>query len=129
MKVLGVDPGTLATGWCIVEALPGGRLTAHAHGVVRTRPADPLWDRLAIIHAQILAVALEHRPAALSIEQCFVSKNVQSALKLGHTRGAIMIAASAGKLTIAEYTASQVKATVGGGGRASKEQMLSLIHI
>ena len=129
MKVLGVDPGTLATGWCIVESQPGGRLVAHAHGVVRTRPADPLWDRLAQIHQEILAVALEHRPAALSLEQCFVSKNVQSALKLGHTRGAVMVAAKAAGADVFEYAPSQVKSAVTGSGRAEKHQVAEMVRI
>lgn len=129
MKVLGVDPGTLATGWCIVEALPGGALRAHVHGVVRTRPADPLWDRLAEIHREILKVAMEHRPAALALEQCFVSKNVQSALKLGHTRGVIMVAAKAAGAEVFEYAPSQVKSAVTGNGRAEKHQVAEMVRI
>jgi len=129
MKVLGVDPGTLATGWCIVEALPGGTLYAHAHGVVRTRAADPLWDRLVLIHQAILAVAMAHRPAALALEQCFVSKNVQSALKLGHTRGVIMIAAKAAGADVFEYAPSQIKSAVTGNGRADKHQVAEMVRI
>ena len=129
MKVLGVDPGTLATGWCVVEALPGGALRAHVHGVVRTRPADPLWDRLAEIHREILKVALEHRPAALALEQCFVSKNVQSALKLGHTRGVVMVAAKAAGAEVFEYAPSQVKSAVTGNGRAEKHQVAEMVRI
>lgn len=129
MKVLGVDPGTLATGWCIVEAVPGGRLIAHAHGVVRTKPADPLWDRLATIHSAILAVALEHRPTALSLEQCFVSKNVSSALKLGHTRGVVMVAAKAAGADVFEYAPSQVKSAVTGSGKAEKHQVAEMVRI
>lgn len=129
MKVLGVDPGTLATGWCIVEALPGGALRAHAHGVVRTRPADALWDRLVEIHEAILKVALEHRPDALALEQCFVSKNVQSALKLGHTRGVVMVAAKAAGAEVFEYAPSQVKSAVTGSGRAEKHQVAEMVRI
>jgi crossover junction endodeoxyribonuclease RuvC len=129
MKVLGVDPGTLATGWCIVEAFPGGRLVAHAHGVVRTRAADPLWDRLAQIHRAIDAIAETHGPSALALEQCFVAKNVQSALKLGHTRGVVMIAAKAHGAEVFEYAPSQVKSAVTGNGRAEKHQVAEMVRI
>lgn len=129
MKVLGVDPGTLATGWCIVEAMPGGPLRAHAHGVIRTRAADPLWDRLALIHAELLAVAQAHRPNALALEQCFVGKNIQSALKLGHTRGAVMVAAKTVGADIFEYAPSQVKSAVTGSGRAEKHQVAEMVRI
>ncbi len=129
MKVLGVDPGTLATGWSIVEALPGGRLVAHAHGVVRTRPADPLWDRLAHVDRALGQVIAEHRPAALALEQCFVSKNAMSALKLGHTRGVVMVAARNAGADVFEYTPGQVKSAVTGNGRAEKHQVAEMVRI
>lgn len=129
MKVLGVDPGTLATGWCIVEALAGGRLVAHAHGIVRTRPADPLWDRLDLIHRALVDVIAVHRPTVLALEQCFVSKNVQSALKLGHTRGVVMIAARSAGADVFEYAPSQVKNAVTGSGRADKHQVAEMVRI
>jgi crossover junction endodeoxyribonuclease RuvC len=128
MRILGVDPGTLATGWGVID-VAGRALTHVEHGVIRTRADQPLWARLETIHAALAEVIARLAPGALALEQCFVSKNVQSALKLGHTRGAIMIAATAGRLEIAEYTASQVKATVGGGGRASKEQMQEMVRM
>ncbi|MCB9728140.1 MAG: crossover junction endodeoxyribonuclease RuvC [Deltaproteobacteria bacterium] len=128
MRVLGVDPGTLATGWGVIS-VAGRALTHVEHGVIRTQASDPLWVRLQVIHRALVEVIERLRPDALALEQCFVSKNIQSALKLGHTRGAVMIAASAGQVAIAEYTASQVKATVGGGGRASKQQMQEMVRV
>lgn len=126
--VLGVDPGTLATGWGIVRS-DGRTLALVATGVIRTKPADPLWDRLAQIHGVIAQIAAEHRPAALSLEQCFVSKNVQSALKLGHTRGVIMVAARATGAEVFEYAPSQVKSAVTGSGKAEKHQVAEMIRI
>lgn len=128
LTVLGVDPGTLATGWGIVRS-HGRELTLIATGVIRTKPSDPLWDRLALIHDAIAALAEAHRPDALSLEQCFVSKNVQSALKLGHTRGVIMVAARRHGAEVFEYAPSQVKSAVTGSGKAEKHQVAELIRI
>ena len=87
--IMGVDPGTQATGYGVIR-LEGGRIQHLSHGVVRTRPKDPLWIRLHQIHAELTSVVEQARPTALSLERCFVGKNIQSALKLGHARGAVM---------------------------------------
>ncbi|MCB9734431.1 MAG: crossover junction endodeoxyribonuclease RuvC [Deltaproteobacteria bacterium] len=129
MKVLGVDPGTLVTGYGIVEFHAGAPARHVAHGVVRTDPKAPLWERLAQIAAAIGALATEHRPDALSLEQCFVSKNVQSALKLGHTRGAIMVTATTLGASIHEYTPGQIKSAVTGNGRAEKHQVAEMVRV
>lgn len=129
MIVLGVDPGTLATGWGVVVAEPRRPVVHVAHGVIRTRADQPLWDRLCIIDAALTAVLAEHRPDTLSLEQCFVSKNVQSALKLGHTRGVVMVAARRAGADVFEYTPGQIKSAVTGNGRAEKHQVAEMVRI
>lgn len=129
MIVLGVDPGTLATGWGVVVAEPRQPIRHVAHGVVRTRPDDALWDRLAVIDRALCEVIAEHEPAALSLEQCFVSKNVQSALKLGHTRGVVMVAARRAGAAVFEYTPGQIKSAVTGSGRAEKHQVAEMVRV
>ncbi len=128
MKILGVDPGTVATGFGVVERR-GGVLHHVAHGVIRTSSKDPLWTRLGRIHEGIQAVLEQHQPCALSLERCFVSRNVQSALKLGHARGAIMVAAVAQGLEVAEYTPGQIKLAVTGRGRAEKAQVQEMVRV
>ncbi len=129
-RVLGVDPGTLATGWGVVEADVSGRtLKMIDHGVIRTKPDAPLWERLAQIHAAISEVAATHRPSAVSLEQCFVSKNVQSALKLGHTRGAIMVAAVTARAEVHEYAPTLIKSAVTGYGKAEKHQVAEMVRV
>ncbi len=113
MRILGIDPGTIATGWGVVVD-EGGRLRHLGHGVVRTRSKDPLWVRLKIIHDAVESVLEDHRPDALSLEQCYVSRNVQSALKLGHARGAVMVACVGASMDVHEYTASRIKSAVAG---------------
>lgn len=107
----------------------GRTLRVLAHGVIRTKAADPLWDRLHYIHGVLAEVMATHRPDALSLEQCFVSKNVASALKLGHTRGAVMIAARSAQAEVFEYTPTQIKSAVTGNGRAEKHQVAEMIRV
>ncbi len=128
MRILGVDPGTHVTGYGLVEVDDRSGAVRHlTHGVVRTRAADPLWERIGVIHQAIAAVVAEWSPGTLSLERCFVSKNVDSALKLGHTRGAIMVACRG--LDVAEYAPSEIKSAVTGSGRAEKTQVAEMVRV
>jgi len=126
--VLGIDPGTVATGYGVVERV-GGVLRHIDHGVIRTSSKQALWTRLGIIHEGIVAVLDAHPPDALSLERCFVGRNVQSALKLGHARGAVMVAAVSRGVDVAEYTPGQVKQAVTGHGRAEKVQVAEMVRV
>lgn len=128
MRVLGIDPGTVATGYGVVERVDG--VVRHIdHGVIRTSSKHPLWTRLGVIHKDIVAVLDAHSPDVLSLERCFVNRNVQSALKLGHARGAVMVAAVSRGLDVAEYTPGQVKLAVTGHGRAEKAQVQEMVRV
>lgn len=129
MIVLGVDPGTLATGWGVIVAEPRRPLVHVAHGVIRTDAEAPLWDRLYMIDEALSGILAARRPGVLALEQCFVSKNVQSALKLGHTRGVIMVAARRVGAEVAEYTPGQIKSAVTGNGRADKHQVAEMVRV
>ncbi len=124
MRILGVDPGTVATGWGVVE--DGGRNPRCVDsGVIRARGELPV--RLAIIHAGLERVIAEHAPAALSIEKAFVSENVQSAFRLGEARGVVLLVAAQAKMAVFEYAPAEVKMAVVGYGRALKEQVQMMI--
>jgi len=118
LRVLGVDPGTRLTGWGIVD-MSGRRLSRVASGVLRLGAGD-LAGRLALIHQQISAIVAEHQPGAVSLERNFVSRNIQSAFRLGEARGAIMAAVAAGGVALTEYTPATIKKAVVGHGRAGK---------
>ena len=128
MIVLGIDPGTVATGYGVVERRAGA-LRHIAHGVIRTSSKQALATRLGIIHARIVEVLDAHPPDALSLERCFVSRNAQSALKRGHARGAVMVAAVSRGVEVAEYTPGQVKQAVTGRGRAEKAQVQEMVRV
>jgi len=124
MRVLGVDPGTVATGWGIVDQV-GERLRFVAGGVVR--PKGELPQRIAAIQQQLIAVIAAHSPNAMSLEKSFVGENIQTAFRLGEARGAILVAAALADIAIAEYSPAEIKLSVAGGGRATKEQMQRMV--
>src|SRR5260221_1467341 len=117
MRVLGVDPGTVVLGWGIVESR-GHEICRIASGVVRA--AGQRADRLAAIYAELCELCERFAPTAVSLEQTFVGDNVQSAFRLGEARGAVMVAASRARLTVAEYSPAEIKVAVAGRRPASK---------
>ena len=124
VRVLGVDPGTVALGWGIVDAR-GSHLGRVASGVLRCKGARA--DRLALICDTMLELCERYRPMMLSLEQTFVGDNIQSAFRLGEARGAVMVAASRSGVAVAEYSPAQIKLAVAGSGRATKAQMQLMV--
>lgn len=142
MIVLGVDPGTHRTGYAFLEIrgdrasplIPGmpaanaGRIRVLEYGVIRCKSDDPLPLRLEKIHRDITALMGVYRPVHLALESIFFARFPQSAMILGHARGAIMVAAQTLGIPVAEYAPRLVKkATVGTGG-ATKERVAALIQ-
>lgn len=124
MRVLGVDPGTVAMGWGVVEERER-RLTYVSGGVIRSR--GPLAERLARIHAHMQQILSQFAPACISLEKTFVGENVQSAFRLGEARGAILVAAAQAGVAVQEYTPAEIKVAIAGNGRAAKEQMQLMV--
>ncbi len=120
--VLGVDPGTARTGYGVV-ASGEGRLSLLECGVVRTRPPRPLADRIRHIFEAMQSIVQRFEPHVLSVEKVFQGKNPQSALTLGHARGAVLLAGALAGIQIAEYSPTAIKSAVAGTGRATKEQV------
>lgn len=121
--ILGIDPGTAATGYGLVRQDDQRRVTLVECGVIRTSAKEPLPIRIREIYDGIVALIERHRPDAVSVEEVFHGKNAQSALKLGHARGAILLAAAHHDLMIAEYAPRQIKKAVVGTGNATKDQV------
>lgn len=121
--ILGVDPGTACTGYGVVTRESRGGVTLVECGVIRTSSSEPLAQRIRHIHEGVVELIERHRPAAVSVEDVYHGKNARTALTLGHTRGAILLAAALKDLPIAEYTAVEIKKAVVGTGRATKDQV------
>jgi crossover junction endodeoxyribonuclease RuvC len=126
MIVIGIDPGTAATGYGIVESA-GSRLRALAAGVIQTRAGVPPERRLADIHRGIAELLDEHRPEALAIEELYFGANVRTAFAVGQARGVVLLAAGQRQIPARSYTPQQVKGAVCGHGRAAKEQVARMV--
>lgn len=122
MRVLGIDPGTAATGYAIVEG-DRRRPRLIECGVVRTSRDDALPLRLVAIHEGILEVVERHAPDCLAVEGVFYRKNARTAVVLAHARGAAILAGALRGLPVLEYPPAEIKNSVVGSGRASKEQV------
>ena len=125
MRVLGIDPGTLTTGWGVVEER-GSRLVRVAGGVARAR--GPLASRLGKIAEEIERVLERFSPTALSLEKSFVASNIQTAFRLGEARGAVLAIAARSGIPIGEYSPAEIKRAVVGTGRATKEQVQEMVR-
>lgn len=122
MRILGIDPGSRATGYGLIEQ-QGNRLIHLDNGAIFTRSGDELALRLQRIYAELTRLIDEFQPEAVAVEQVFMAKNPASALKLGHARGVALLAGVNADLPVAEYSALQVKSAVVGYGRAAKTQV------
>ena len=122
MRILGIDPGSKATGYGFIEQ-QGNRLIHLDNGAIFTQSKDSLAVRLQIIYQQLCALIETHQPDAVAVEQVFMARNPASALKLGHARGVALLAGINAGLPVAEYSALQVKSAVVGYGRAGKNQV------
>lgn len=127
--ILGIDPGSRVTGYGVIYS-HGNQLEYIDSGCIRTEGAEDLAARLNIIYEGIEAVIRLHCPVVAGVEQVFMARNADSALKLGQARGAAIVACTTQKIPVHEYSARQVKQAVVGTGAAQKAQMQAMIcHI
>ena len=128
MVVLGIDPGTAVTGFGVVTRTGLGTVTLLECGVIRTSSDLPLLERIRHIYDATMELIARHQPFAVSVEDVFQGKNVKSALKLGHARGAILLAAAHARVQVAEYAPRQIKKAVVGNGNATKDQVAYMVQ-
>lgn len=125
MRILGVDPGSVTTGYGVVDS--DGRSSRHvAHGCIATG-SGALPERLGVIYRELSAVIAEYRPQEMGIEDVFVARNAMSALKLGQARGAAICAGAFHELPVAEYPARLIKQSIVGTGGAGKQQIQHMV--
>lgn len=126
MIILGVDPGLTITGFCILEK-NGNTTNLIAYGSIKSDTKDLMPNRLKYLFEEINKIITKFKPDALAIEDAFFSKNVKSAMVLGHARGSIILAAAINNMIIREYAPRKVKLSVCGSGAASKEQVSFMV--
>ncbi|MGH8305588.1 MAG: crossover junction endodeoxyribonuclease RuvC, partial [Steroidobacteraceae bacterium] len=126
MRILGLDPGSRRTGFGVLECR-GGDLIVIAHGCLTLTGVGPA-ARLRMIFEGLQALMSEHRPGEVAVERVFVSRNVDSALKLGQARGAALCAVPGG-VPVFEYAPRAIKLALVGSGAAEKFQVAHMVRV
>lgn len=123
--ILGIDPGSRTTGYGVIS-VKNRKLTYLDSGCIRT-PEGGLPARLLEIFNGVCQLMETYQPNEVAIEQVFMHENASSALKLGHARGAAMVACASHRVGVYEYTPREVKLAVVGYGAAQKEQVKQMV--
>ena len=126
--IIGVDPGFAITGYSIIKKSKN-ELSVIDFGVITTSKQKTFNSRLLTIHDKISYLIKKYKPNVLAIEDIFFYKNAKTAIKVGESRGAIIITAIQNKIPVYNFTPLQVKQSVTGYGRAEKKQIQKMIKI
>ncbi|OHB76892.1 MAG: crossover junction endodeoxyribonuclease RuvC [Planctomycetes bacterium RBG_16_59_8] len=124
-RILGIDPGTRFVGYGLIEER-GDTFRCLECGVIRAG-GGALPGRLLVIFDRLSEVLRRRKPRVVSLEKIFYDKNVRTTIVIGEGRGVAMLAAARAKARLFEYTPSEIKKAVTGNGRASKEQVGSMV--
>ena len=126
IRVLGVDPGTLITGWGVIERA-GTRLRGVDAGVIRPPRKAELASRLKTIHDGLLALLREHQPDLVAVEDVFFGRYARAALQLGHVRGVVLLACETAAIRTHALAPALVKRSIAGSGQAQKAQVARVV--
>ncbi len=128
MIVLGIDPGTAALGWGVIDRT-GANLRLIDVGCLETSSALGLPERLLAIHRFLGELIARHDPEIVAVERLFFSRNAQTAFAVGQARGVVLLAAAESSRTVREATPNEVKLAVTGSGSADKEQVGRMVAV
>ena len=126
MKILGIDPGLVQTGFGIIN-VSNNQTTLIDYGIIKPSQLDSLANRLLTIFNDVCEIIHNNNPRVFAIEDIFYGKNVKSAMRLGQARGASMVAAASKNIPIFEYSARKVKQSLTGNGNAHKSQVQFMV--
>jgi len=124
-RILGIDPGSRKTGFGIIEIIKN-KPHYIASGVIKL-DSDDLAERLARIFTDFQTIIKQYQPTVVAVEEVFMSKNANSALKLGQARGAAIAAVAIHQLPVAQYAARSIKQAIVGYGQAEKDQVQMMV--
>ncbi len=127
IRIIGIDPGSVCTGFGVIDS-DGLRHHYVTSGHIKVK-GDELPARLGCIFDEVSSIIRQWQPQSMGIEQVFVNKNVDSALKLGQARGAAICAGVNAQLSVGEYAPRAIKKAVVGNGSADKEQIQQMMKI
>ncbi len=128
MRVLGVDPGSRITGYGVLDE-KNREISFVSAGLIKPPEKMPFPRKIHRIFKGLVEIIDRYAPHTVAVEDLFYAKNARSSLKLGHARGAALIAAGQCDIPVFEYTPLEIKKSVVGYGRADKEQVRSMVNI
>lgn len=128
-RIMGIDPGSIRTGFGIVEIGRNNNTVCLHHGYISALEKHDAGERLLNIHRSLIHLLETYQPHEVSIEQVFMNRNVQSALKLGQARGVALVAVAQFGLPVFEYSPRTIKKSVAGYGAAEKNQIQHMIKL
>jgi len=125
--IIGIDPGSQVTGYGVIRSNGQKHLYVASGSIILRGKELPV--RLKAIFGALNEIIQQYAPEQAAVEQVFMAKNAHSALKLGHARGAAIVALAQHNLSIAEYSARAIKQAVVGYGDAAKEQVQHMVKL
>lgn len=128
IRILGVDPGSSATGWGVVES-EGARLTYVGSGVIKPHRSLGHPQKLSVIFTALKGLIEVYHPDEAAVEETFVNASPRDALVLGQARGVALLAPADAGIAVAEYAANTVKKSVVGKGHADKSQIAAMVKV
>ena len=126
MKIIGIDPGLVQTGFGIIN-VSNNQTTLIDYGIIKPKIKDTLAKRLLTIFNDVCELISSYNPQIFVIEEVFYGKNVKSAMILGQARGTILLSAARASIKVAEFAPRKVKQSVCGKGSATKEQVQFMV--
>jgi crossover junction endodeoxyribonuclease RuvC len=128
IRIIGIDPGLIRTGWGVIQSL-GSRLSFIAAGTIRPKDSLSLAERLCVIHDELQRVMDSFGPHEAAVEATFVNGNAAATLKLGQARGIAMLVPARSGIAVSEYAPNVVKKAVVGAGHAEKQQIRMMVSV
>ncbi len=127
MLILGIDPGSVLTGYGVIKSDNTNGYLCLDYGCIRSSSKQDFFERLKKIYDQVSALCLKYKPDYVALEDVFYGKNIKSTLQLGQARGSVVIAALNHNVKIKAYSPREVKQSLTGNGSASKEQVQKMV--
>lgn len=128
MRVLGIDPGTMVTGFGVVDDIRG-KLSSVGYGTIEGRRNDSFPDRLRMMFEGLNKAIEDYKPEQIALESAFYGKSVKAAIKIGEARGVAILCAALAKIPVFEYAPTEVKRAVVGLGNAQKMQVSKMVKV
>jgi crossover junction endodeoxyribonuclease RuvC len=129
VKILGIDPGLIITGYAVLEQQNGSIRPLEAGTIDSGSSRDSLPARLRRLHEELNSLIVDHEPDCIALEQLYSHyEHPRTAILMGHARGVIVLAAGLHDIPLHHYAATQVKSALTGNGRASKAQIQQLVQ-